>query len=463
MAGITSLGVGSGLDLAKLVDDLIVAEGEATTLRLDTQEAATKTDLSAYGTVSGALTTFNNTIKNFNTPDKFQVKSVSVSDSTKFSITADKTASAGSLNITVEQLAVADQYISLTETDSATDIGGGTLTISVGSDSFDIEIAAGASSLEEIKTAINSASDNTGVSASVITSDAGAQLVLTSKGVGTANAITITVDDDDETDADQSGLSRLATANQSNIVPAEDAIITIAGQTITRTDSNVFDDALTGVSISIFAETSQTESFTIATDNTSVVQLANDFVTAFNNLTAAIKSVSSFDAENNEADPLLGDALVRNLQSQLNRIVGATVDGQAEGFDSLSAVGITFNEAGNLVVDTSRFNNALLSNFNSVGDLFAKSSEGVIPQFQKVVNTFTNKATGLIPNKVTSLNEALSDIADDKSVLEQRLQTLEQNLVERFTNLDILINQLNQTSSFLTQQFESIAKIGQQK
>ena len=54
MASITSPGIGSGLDVATLVEQLVIAEGAATAFRLDTQEAEALTELSAFGSLSGA-------------------------------------------------------------------------------------------------------------------------------------------------------------------------------------------------------------------------------------------------------------------------------------------------------------------------------------------------------------------------------------------------------------------------
>ncbi|MDT8439944.1 MAG: flagellar cap protein FliD N-terminal domain-containing protein, partial [Wenzhouxiangellaceae bacterium] len=55
MAGIQSLGVGSGLDLNALVTRLLSAERQPVELRLARSEARFQSQLSALGTLKGAM------------------------------------------------------------------------------------------------------------------------------------------------------------------------------------------------------------------------------------------------------------------------------------------------------------------------------------------------------------------------------------------------------------------------
>ena len=59
MATITSTGLGSGLDVESLVKGLVSAEGQPTTQRLQVKEAKLQADLSALGTLKGALSAFS--------------------------------------------------------------------------------------------------------------------------------------------------------------------------------------------------------------------------------------------------------------------------------------------------------------------------------------------------------------------------------------------------------------------
>jgi len=59
MTGITSTGLGSGLDIKTLVSGLVSAEGTPATTRLNKQEATLTTKISSYGNLKSAMSDFN--------------------------------------------------------------------------------------------------------------------------------------------------------------------------------------------------------------------------------------------------------------------------------------------------------------------------------------------------------------------------------------------------------------------
>ncbi len=107
-------------------------------------------------------------------------------------------------------------------------MGEGQLAISVGEDSFtvDISVGAGNNTVQGIRDAINAAVDNTGVTASIILVDDGgggtdAQLILTADSAGENSAISVAVTDNDANNTDLSGLSQLASENLVELTAAE--------------------------------------------------------------------------------------------------------------------------------------------------------------------------------------------------------------------------------------------------
>src|SRR6202000_1101844 len=111
----------------------------------------------------------------------------------------------------------------------------------VGSHSIDISIDSSNNSLAGIAAAINSADNNPGVTANIITTSDGSRLVLTGTATGAANAITVTPSGGD------GGLASLAlTQTQA----AQDASFTINGFPATSA-SNGVTGAITGVTIQL--------------------------------------------------------------------------------------------------------------------------------------------------------------------------------------------------------------------
>jgi flagellar hook-associated protein 2 len=63
---------------------------------------------------------------------------------------------------------------------------------------------------------------------------------------------------------------------------------------------------------------------------------------------------------------------------------------------------------------------------------------------------------GLIESHTDGLNARINDLADSQASLESRLTTIEQRYWDQFTALDVLMGQLQSTSSYLTQQLAAL-------
>ena len=62
MASITSIGIGSGIDLENMVDQLISAERDPKELQLNLKESVTQGSISALGNLKGTLAAFQDSL-----------------------------------------------------------------------------------------------------------------------------------------------------------------------------------------------------------------------------------------------------------------------------------------------------------------------------------------------------------------------------------------------------------------
>lgn len=66
------------------------------------------------------------------------------------------------------------------------------------------------------------------------------------------------------------------------------------------------------------------------------------------------------------------------------------------------------------------------------------------------------QSDGVLDNRVDNLQDRIDDIGDRRQALERRLNSLEARLRSQFNALDTLVNQLQSTGNFLTQQLSSL-------
>ena len=236
-----------------------------------------------------------------------------------------------------------------------------------------ITLEAGDQSLQGIRDAINKA--DMGVTATIV-SDGSAKpyhLVLTSNKTGEATSMKITVGGEDGQPADPAiaallGYDPAGTQGMTQTAGAQSTKLNMNGIEI-KSDSNSVTGAIQGVTLDVTSLGSTT--LTVSKDTSAISTAVNDFVKAYNDLNKTISGLTSFNAETGKGAVLQGDASVRSIQSQLRRQISETLEGTGGKLNSLSQVGISFQQDGSLKVDSTKLNKAITENAADFGGLFA--------------------------------------------------------------------------------------------
>ncbi|RLA18989.1 MAG: flagellar cap protein [Gammaproteobacteria bacterium] len=447
MATIQAPGIGSGLDVNNIVSQLMAIERQPLNA-LNRKQSFIEAQISAYGQLKSKVSSFQTAMSELGSLSKFQVFAPESSDENVLTATAGNTAVAGSYNINVTALAEKHKLASAAYADiNSTVVGEGALTLSVGTDSFAVTIDGTNNTLSGIRDAVNSASDNTGVTATIITDNAGSRLIFSSDDEGTTNALTLTVSGDSVgTDTDASGLSALAydvgggVTNLSQVTAAVDATLTIDGFAVTST-SNTIAGAIEGVTVNL--EKVGSSSLNIARDDEKIKEAVNAFADAFNDLRDEIDTQRSGHLE--------ADSTLLSMENQLLSVLSSGAGVTGSNFSYLVEVGVSLDKEGKLKVDDTDLAAALDTDFNSFTALFSAAGEGFAARFETVADGFL-AANGLIDAREDGLKVRSDRIDDDKFRLELRLELIETRIRAKFTALDALVSNLSSTGAFLTQQ-----------
>ena len=453
MAAITSTGLGSGLDIEGMVTKLVAAEGQAPTARLKAQGTKLQTNLSALGVLQNALANFQTSVQGLSRDSNFQARVASSNNTAAFTVTTDGTAIPANYPVTVTQLAQSAVSRTGDFLSSTTLVGAGTLDIKLGTSSFTISADA-STTLAGVRDAINNATDNPGIKATLIQVDSGTQLVLSSSVLGAANKIEIAAHP--TTPEPNKDLNRFATATATTpssltpIVDAMDASLTVTGQTVTRQSNNI-SDVIPGVTISLVGPTSTVSTLAITTDTSNTQSKINSFITAYNALSSTIASQTSYNAATKTAGVLSGDSTLRSLKSQIDQALSNPVETGSSTYSTLVSIGITKDKNGVLSLDTTKFTNALSTNPAAVSSLFT-STNGVAA---KLNTQLTNALTsgGSITTRVAGVNQKLGDLAKQQTALNVRLAATEARYRAQFTAMDNLMGKMQSTGTYLNQQY----------
>ncbi|PQV47120.1 flagellar filament capping protein FliD [Paraburkholderia sp. BL21I4N1] len=455
----------SSMDVSSLVTALVNAKTAGQAAALSAQQTTDNTKLSAYGALSAALSALQSGIAGLASGSTLSTFTATATG-TGLAATAGKGAVAGSYTVAVQQIA-GSQALSSAAFGATTQLGTGTLTIGLGSQSVNVSIDSTNNTLSGIAAAINGASGNPGVTATVVTGTDGAHLVLRSANSGAANVINVTTNVTSDnglsslgvtsTASTTGGQSTITSANTSSAwsqsTSAQDAEFSINGIAATSA-SNSVTSAISGVTLNLSAaavNTSQT--LNVTPDTTAESSAINTFVSLYNTVVTTMATLTSYNSSSSSQGPLLGDSTLLTIQNALASVVGGAVGSGSTG-TTLASIGITLKDDpadGTLVVDSPTLTTALTANPATVASLF-NSTNGIAAQLNNDITTFTQTG-GIIDTQNTGLNTDLKSVATQQSALADYTAQLTSQYQAQFTALNTLMASANSNSQYLTALF----------
>ena len=466
--GIGVSGLMSGLDTDSIISKLMDIERRPIML-LQKKEAGYQAKITALGQVKSAMSELKSAVEALKKSDDFLSYSASSSNTDILTVSAGDDVQTGSYNITVSQLASAQQVRSSGFSGSDAEVGTGTITIQVGSgESVDIDITEDNNTLSGIAQAINDA--DAGVAAGVINDGNGNYyLTLQAQKTGTDNTISFNVQDDDGDSNDASGLSALytdpAAGTLTETQAAANAQLSVNGIAVERA-SNEIDDLIDGMTINLKAADESTPvTVTASKGYGGLTGKLNTFVEKYNALVDLLKKQTAYNAASKQGGTLLGDSTVSRIETGMSRMLYQTVDGVDSSVNSLSKLGMEVDDSGHLSLDTSKLNSAMESHPEDVAKFFTSNdtgNEGIAVKFYDFLDGYLKSSTGILSSKIDGLKKSTDKIEDQIERINDRLAKREENLRHQFNALEDLMLQFQQTSGQLDQQLSTIKNLNSQ-
>ncbi|MGK5051665.1 flagellar filament capping protein FliD [Janthinobacterium sp. RB2P8] len=436
---------------------------------LAAQTALANNTSTALGNLKSAISTFQSAMSAMTSSKSVLSQSATFPAAGYGSATAGINATPGTYSFFVEKLATASQmsYGGLSSVNTAD--GTGTLKVKigdgVGDNTLDIDLAAsdkdgnGTVTPQEIAAAINGNSkNNSRVTASIVTIDGTAQMVLTSNATGIANAATL----------DASGVTNvalkgalIAPANIKEVVKADDAIVWLGGKpggtAITQasnTFTNVQDVKITFTRAMTAAEAPVT--LTVATDSSGTAANVQAFVDAYNKLKTLMDGLASpGNPEKNIAAGIFAhDSGLNALRSSMGDALRLNVNGI-----SLVSYGITAQRDGTISLNTAKLTAKLADNPTGLDKLFGNNSlsapAGVLGGLDKVLGQWGNITKGQITQRQAATEKLQKSLVKSGERLTAQYDTAYKRFLDQFTRLQVLQEQMSKTSDMFDAMFSN--------
>lgn len=364
------LGIGSGLDIQSLVNNLAAAAKAPKEAQIAKREAANAAKVSELAKVSQGIDSFASALSTLIAGGSL-FSQPSLSDSSVLGATAIRGARLGGLSASIEvnQLAQAQTLSSTPQALRTDPVGQGDLTLVTASGSFTVSITAANDSLDGLAKAINDA--RAGVTATVVTDVAGARLVV--KGAtGGASAFTLSVPDGTD-----SGLERFAygpgvTGGMTRAQEALNAQLIVDGVAVERA-TNSFSDLIPGVQIDLKrAAPGVPVTMGVTRPDAAISEAVSNFVAAYNELLSMVNAATAAGVDG-AGGALRGDLGVRDMRAGLAKLPTTILSSEGDGPHTLAEIGVRTNRDGSLSVDANRLAAVLASNPEGVEALFNPS------------------------------------------------------------------------------------------
>jgi flagellar hook-associated protein 2 len=188
----------------------------------------------------------------------------------------------------------------------------------------------------------------------------------------------------------------------------------------------------------------------VAQSSTQTSNALNAFATAYNNI---VDELAKSRGQNGGA--LTGQSIVYSLSSSLHTILETTA--QSGNISSLSDLGLSFDDAGHLNLDSAAFNAAATSSLSNVlSFLGSESTGGFLKSASAALAGITDSATGLLATTSTSLTNSLSSLAGKISDKTTQISDLQTSLTAKMSAADATIASLQQQVSYYTDLFTTM-------
>ncbi len=478
VGSITSTGIGSGLDVAGILDRLMAVEGRPLTL-LKTAATTLNTRLSNVGKMQGYFSALRDKANALTSPTLWSGTTATSSDAASVKVSTGTNATAGSYAINVQRLATGQTVSGSPLASSASTLSAGTLTIDLGtygsgspaadftakagSSPITIDIGAGDTSLASVRDKINAA--GAGVVATIVSDASGARLSLRSRETGAENAFRVTASETTDDGNAGTGLSALgydasaADSPMARTASAVNAALSINGIALASA-SNTLTDVVDGLTVNLLKTTASDVDVSVATDTATVKTAITDFVSAFNTLSSFIKTQTAYNADSKTAGALQGDQSTLALQNQLRAVLNEGSSASST-WSRLSDVGLTLKSDGTLETASAKLDNAL-ANLPELKKLLSADSStsagmGYVRRFKNLADAALG-TEGVFETRNAGIRASVERNSKSQDLMQQRLDQTRARLQAQYSALDTKMATLSNLSSYMSQQITQYNK-----
>ena len=434
-SGVLGLGSSGSSDLnSELIAKLKTAESTSVLDPIKTEEEDTQTEIDALDKIQTMVTEFLDLAKDFDLftsgTNVFNKISASTSGSSvNFDATDTSNLEPGTISVNVTQLAQKDVYQSNTIADKTAKMDSGTISISVGDNTYDF--STDGKTYETVVAEMNKYPDLSVALEQV--GDSNYRMVIKSAESGLSNALTIT----------QTGVDIGLEDTNNHVLTAQNMNASIDGIDYDLSSNKV--TMQNGLIIKAVSE--GTSTITMERDDSAITTSINNLADKYNDLVDLVNSYILGDADN--AAVISDSSTLKTMMSDIKNILFDSYGLDNE--ENMFKYGISFDSSGYMQIDDSELSKALTNNYENLKELFMgrAEKEGIGTRLKTYLDSLDSLDGGLLSTYDDKLTTRLSTLTKDYETASDKLDEKYEQMASQFASYTVLITQMENSFASL--------------
>ena len=463
---LTSLGAGSGVDVASLAQNLVNAEKVPQENAINAKITTNDHKKNGYSAVLYVVSQVNTALADLKDTNDYN-SLIATGNSSSYTLTPSATAKEGDHSIQVVSTFKAQKTLSNATYSSATaslsqpgpfkitkhDGTVVTLKNSGGSDP---------ATSQELADLING-NTGLGISASLVNTGSGFKLLLTGQS-GAGNDFSFS-------DGSLDTSTPAKPVVNTNLQEATDASITVDGVSYTR-KSNSITDVISGVTMALRSPTApsggvaSTDYVSLSRDTTSLKTKFDTLVSAYNDAQTMLAEVSDPKSTiDTYGATLVGDSTVRMVKSKLRDMFTNISSTPGTNVKYMWQMGFSFDAKGVLSLDSTKLNDALTNNYDDVVKTVTGNQNNLSKYSPTPAGFFGDatyklnqmlSATGSIATQSQNATNQNAKYQEQLTQLDTRMVALLQRYTKQFSSMNSIVGSVNAQKTSLKSTFDGM-------
>ncbi|HZZ26852.1 MAG TPA: flagellar filament capping protein FliD [Pirellulales bacterium] len=226
--------------------------------------------------------------------------------------------------------------------------------------------------------------------------------------------------------------------------------------------TNTVNNLVPGLSINVGGVSQTPITLSVAANNSNLVSALQSVVTAYNTVHSQIKQDTTFNITTNTAAVLQADNSVLQVNDELANLIAGSISSTGS-IHSLAQLGITIGQDGTAAFNQSVFQATYNQDPQAVQDFLTTPTTGVSDQFKNLTNSLAGVGTSILAERSSTLAQDLTDGQQRITLLNSRLNALQQRLTAQFQASELAIAKIQSNLSAIQsiQPFQSVNTFNQ--